>query len=232
MDEARRLAEENAEDGTLVWAREQTAGRGRRGRGWESPRGNLYLSLILRPQCTPQQAAELGFVAGLGLVDALGSVIPPMIEVHLKWPNDLLLNGRKASGLLMELSTTPDGQVDYLLLGLGCNVKSFPKETPFPATSIHFEGAPPSLTEIDLLEAFGRHFLAWVNRWLDEGFEPIRRAWLRHAWRLGEEIEVRSGDDVLTGTFDDIDETGSLVLGLTEGEKKKIAAGDVFFLGG
>jgi BirA family biotin operon repressor/biotin-[acetyl-CoA-carboxylase] ligase len=232
MEEARRLAAANAEDGTLVWAREQTAGKGRRGRGWESPRGNLYLTMILRPLCAPNEAAQLGFVAGLGLVDALGSVIPPLIEVHLKWPNDLLLNERKAGGLLLELVTTPDGVVDYVLLGLGFNVKSFPKETAFPATSIHFEGAPPSLSEVDLLEAFCRHFLTWVNRWLEEGFEPIRQTWLRHAWRLGEAIEVQVGEDTQSGIFVEIDPAGALVLRLSDGEQKRIAAGDVFFHGG
>jgi BirA family biotin operon repressor/biotin-[acetyl-CoA-carboxylase] ligase len=231
MDEARRLAQEGAEDGTLVWAREQTGGRGRRGRGWTSPRGNLYLTLILRPMCPADAAAQLGFVAGLGLVDALGSVVPPLIEVHLKWPNDLLLNDRKAAGLLLELATTPEGEVDFLLLGLGCNVKSFPEDTEFPATSIHFEGAQPSLCEVDVLDAFGRHFLTWVNRWLEDGFAPIRQAWLRHAWRLGEEIEVRADGEALKGTFKDVDDDGGLQLVLPDGEEKRISAGDVFFRG-
>ena len=229
MDEARRLAQEGAEDGTLVWAREQTGGRGRRGREWSSPRGNLYLTLILRPMCAPREAAQLGFVAGLGLVDALGSVIPPMIEVHLKWPNDVLLNDRKAAGLLLEMATTEAGEIDFLLLGLGCNVKTFPQETEFPATSIHFEGAPPSLCEVDVLEAFSRHFLTWVNRWLEDGFAQIRQTWLRHAWHLGEEIEVRVGEDELKGVFRDLDADGALLLTTPNGAETRVSAGDVFF---
>jgi BirA family biotin operon repressor/biotin-[acetyl-CoA-carboxylase] ligase len=172
-DEALRLAAAGAEDGTLVWAREQTAGRGRQGRGWSSPPGNLYLSMVLRPDCAPAEAAQLSFVAGLALGEAFGSIAPPMIEVTYKWPNDLLLNGRKAAGILLESHGNPDGTLDCLILGLGANLQHFPEDTSFPATSLRFEGA----TEVDvvaLLEAFGRSFLTWVNRWLDEGAPAAR----------------------------------------------------------
>lgn len=228
-EEAARLAREGAEDGTLVWAREQTAGRGRQGRSWSSPRGNLYLSLVLRPDCRPMEAAQLGFVAALAVGDAIGSVAPPMLEITYKWPNDVLLNGRKVSGILLESGTRPDGALDWLVLGLGLNVKSFPQDTEFPATSLHFEAAPPSLTEADVLEAFSRHFLTWVNRWLDDGFAPVRQSWLNHAHAKGEEIRVRLPRESLTGTFQDLDERGALVLALADGETRVISAGDVFF---
>ncbi len=227
-DEALRLAAEGAEDGTLVWAREQTGGRGRQGRVWSSPPGNLYFSLVLRPDCTPAEAAQLGFVAGLALGEAIGSVVPPLIEVTYKWPNDLLLNGRKAGGILLESRSAPDGTLDYLILGLGANLALFPEDTSFPATSLHFEGA----TEVDavmLLEAFARYFMSWVNRWLDEGFAPVRRAWLHHAHGLGEEIEVRLPRETLKGTFKDLDERGILVLDLADGTRREISAGDVYF---
>ena len=116
-DEARRLAEQGAEDGTLVWAREQTDARGRRGRSWSSPRGNLYFSLVLRPDCPPAEAAQLGFVAALGVGDAIGSVVPPLIEVRYKWPNDVLFNDRKGVGMLLESQMRPDGSLDWLEIG-------------------------------------------------------------------------------------------------------------------
>jgi len=227
-DEALRLASEGAEDGTLVWAREQTGGRGRQGRSWSSPPGNLYLSLVLRPDCAPAEAAQLGFVAGLALGEAIGSVGPPMIEVTYKWPNDLLFNGRKGAGFLLESRSNPDGTLECLILGLGANLRHFPEDTSFPATSLHFEGA----TEVEvvaLLEAFGRHFMSWVNRWLDDGFAPVRRSWLHHAHGLGEEIEVRLPRETLKGTFKDLDERGALVLELAGGETRLISAGDVYF---
>ena len=227
-DEALRLAAEGAEDGTLVWAREQTGGRGRQGRSWSSPPGNLYLSLVLRPDCVPAEAAQLGFVAGLALGEAIGSVAPPMIEVTYKWPNDLLLNGRKGAGILLESRSGPDGTLECLILGVGVNLKHFPEDTGFPATSLHFECA----TEVEvaaLLVAFSRHFMSWTNRWLEDGFAPVRRAWLHHAHGLGEEIEVRLPRETLKGTFKDLDARGVLVLELPDGAHREISAGDVYF---
>jgi BirA family biotin operon repressor/biotin-[acetyl-CoA-carboxylase] ligase len=227
-DEALRLAAEGAEDGTLVWAREQTGGRGRQGRSWVSPPGNLYISLVLRPDCAPAEAAQLGFVAGLAMGEALGSVVPPMIEVTYKWPNDLLLNGRKAAGILLESRSEPDGTLDCLILGLGVNLQHFPEDTSFPATSLRFEGAT-EVEAVALIEAFSRYFMNWVNRWLEDGFAPVRRVWLHHAHGLGEEIEVRLPRETLTGTFKDLDERGVLVLELPDGARREISAGDVHF---
>lgn len=227
--EAKRLAEEGAEDGTLVWAREQSKGRGRRGRGFVSPPGNLYLSLIVRPDSPPQEAAQLSFVTALAVGDAVGSVAPPMIEVHYKWPNDVLFNGRKACGILLESQLGAEGKLEWLVIGAGVNVRSYPGETSFPATSLHFEGGDKSITEVDVLESFARHFQAWVNRWLDDGFAPIRRAWLQHAYRLGEQIEVRLPNETLEGRFVDLDETGALVIEKPDGTTRLITAGDPYF---
>jgi BirA family biotin operon repressor/biotin-[acetyl-CoA-carboxylase] ligase len=228
-DEAKRLAQAGAEDGTLVWVREQLEGRGRQGRAWASPPGNLYLSLVLRPECTPAEAAQLGFVAALGLGGGVGSVTPPLIEVRYKWPNDVLFNGRKGAGILLESRMAPAGGLDWLILGLGVNVTSFPEDAAFPATSLRFEGAPEKLEEVDLLEAFARHFLTWINRWLEDGFAPIRETWLRHAHGLGEMIEVQLGKEVVSGRFGDLDQTGALLIELADGRVRSITAGDVFF---
>ena len=228
-DEARRLAEAGAEDGTLVWAREQTKGRGRQGRSFASPRGNLYVSLVLRPECTPAQAAQLSFVAALGVGDAVGSVAPPMVEVRYKWPNDVLFNDRKGSGILLESQVTPGGALDWLILGVGINLQSHPEDTAFPATNLRFEGAGAELEETAMLEAFARHFLTWANRWLEDGFGPIRRTWMSHAKGLNEAIEVRLPNETLAGTFRDLDRNGALILDLPDGTVRTIAAGDVHF---
>lgn len=228
-DEARRLAAEGAGNGTLVWAKEQSKGRGRQGRRFVSPPGNLYMSLIVRPEKPPREAAQLSFVTALALGDAVGSVAPPMIEVHYKWPNDVLFNGRKGSGILLETEIGPCGTLEWLVIGLGVNVRSFPLETSFPATSLHFEGGDSSVTEVGLLESFARHFQAWVSRWLDDGFAPLRRTWLQHAYRLGETVEIRLPHETLTGRFADLDETGALVVERPDGTTRLITAGDPYF---
>lgn len=228
-EEAKKLAAAGAEDGTLIWAREQTGGKGRQGRAWTSPRGNLYLSLILRPDCPAKQAAQLGFAAALALGDAIGSVAPPLIEVTYKWPNDVLANGRKVAGILLEAQSDNEGGVEWLVLGLGANVKSFPRDSDLAATSLHFEGCAASVTETDLLQAFARHFLSWVNLWLEEGFEPLRKAWMRHAEGKGEIVRARLPRETLEGRFLDLDSEGHLLLDTGEGSPRAIAVGDVFF---
>jgi BirA family transcriptional regulator, biotin operon repressor / biotin---[acetyl-CoA-carboxylase] ligase len=229
-EEAIRLAEAGAEDGTLVWAREQSKGRGRMGRSFTSPRGNLYLSLVLRPDCDIATAAQLSFVAALAIGDGIGSVAPAMLEITYKWPNDVLLNERKVSGILLETKSAPRGGIDWLVLGVGINVASFPEDTEFPATSLHFEGTPKSVSEVDLLQAFSRHLLTWINRWLEDGFAPVRKTWLSHAQGKGEIIQVRLPKETLSGTFVDIDEGGVLLLDVPGAGQRRIAAGDVFFL--
>lgn len=230
-DEAKRLAEEGAEDGTLVWVREQDKGRGRQGRTWSSPPGNLYFSLVLRPDCTLAQASQLAFVAALAVGDGVGSVAPPMVEIHYKWPNDVLFNGRKGAGILLESKMAPEGGLEWLVLGVGVNVKSHPEDTEFPATSLCYESAEPGLSEVDLLQAISRHFLAWVDRWLAEGFAPIRQAWLRHGHGLGESLRVRLPGETLHGIFRDLGEGGALMLEMPDGAIRSIAAGDVYFDG-
>lgn len=227
--EARRLAvlgEEETPDGTLVWAKQQTAGRGRRGRQWSSPPGNLYCSLVLRPGVAVDRAAEFGFIAALAVFDTLGSVGEAGHIVHCKWPNDILLNEHKVAGILLETETGGNGPPDWVILGIGLNVGIFPGDTEFPATSLRAEGF--SATEIDCLDFFCRHFLKWTNTWREEGFAPIRKHWLWRCHGLGEDIEVRLEGETLSGVFSGLGEDGALLLKTGDGERR-ITAGDVFF---
>ncbi len=228
-DEARRLAEAGAAEGTLVWARTQTKGRGRRGRGWAGLPGNLYFSIVLRPERPPAEAAQLGFLAALAMGDAVGSVAPPLIEIQYKWPNDLLFNGHKGAGILLEARSGAGAVLDWLVLGIGVNVAAHPRDTDFPATDLRFEGSGGEVTPEALLEAFARHFMAWSDRWLEEGFAPVRQAWLKHARGLGEAIRVNLPDETLEGRFKELDPSGALLLELADGATRTIAAGDVYF---
>lgn len=225
-DEAKSLARAGAPDGTVVWADRQTAGRGRRGRAWLSPPGNLYLSLLLRPGGTPARAAQLGFVAALGLGDAVAALTGPELRLSYKWPNDLLAGGRKVAGILLESETGANEATDFVVIGVGTNLASAPEAVEFPATSLAAEGFPGVTAEL-LLAAFVRHFDRWLRPWRALGFAPVREAWLARAGGLGEPVRVRLERVTLFGRFLDLDDDGALILDMKEG-RRRIAAGEVF----
>lgn len=218
-------ARAGAAEGTLVWAREQTKGRGRRGRGWSSPPGNLYFSLLLRPRVPPGEAAQIGFVAALALAEALESLLPPGRAPRCKWPNDVLIDGAKVSGILPEAEAA-GGIVEAVVLGMGVNVASFPPGLPYKATSLSAAGATTDVEGV--LEAVAPRLLAWYQRWRTEGFLPVRHRWLDFAVGLGKPIEVRLEREVLRGRFATLDASGALDLELADGRRRLITAGDVF----
>ena len=226
-DEARRLALAAAEEGTLVWAHEQTAGRGRRGRAWASPPGNLYASLILRPRCPLDQAAQLGFVAALAVGDTLSSISKNRLDgLSYKWPNDVLLRGRKIAGILLESELAEGELPEFVILGVGINLASSPRDTEFPTTSMAEEDLG-TFSPGAALEGFASHFQAWAGRWREEGFAPIRTAWRARAAALGEPIQVRLEPAILQGRFLDIDRHGALLLE-NAGKPRRISAGEIF----
>lgn len=227
-EEAKRLAAAGAASGTLVWAGEQLAGRGRRGRGWISPPGNLYLSLLLRPACDPARACQLNFVAAVALAEAVSCQFASGTPVTLKWPNDVLVRGAKVSGILIEAAAALDRSIDWLVIGVGVNVASHPPDTPYPATHLRREGVD-GVTVAALLEAFAGRFQPWYESWGRQGFGPVRAHWLTHARGLGEPIEVRLERETLRGRFSDLDETGALMLDMPDGVCRQITTGDLFF---
>ena len=226
-DQAKRLARAAAEEGTLVWGIEQTAGRGRRGHTWASPPGNLYASLILRPRCPIDKAAQLGFVAALAVGDTLGSTSERRLDgLSYKWPNDVLLRGRKIAGILLESELGEGEAPEFVIVGVGINLVASPRDVAFPATSIAEEDLG-TISPGAALEGFACHFQAWAERWREEGFAPIRSAWRAHATALGEPIRVRLERATLHGRFIDIDHHGALLLE-SAGELRRVAAGEVF----
>jgi BirA family biotin operon repressor/biotin-[acetyl-CoA-carboxylase] ligase len=231
-EEARRrlIAGEAVPEGTLIWAAEQTAGRGRRGRSWTSPRGNLYMSLVLRPGCAPGVAAQLGFAAAVALAEALADVLPGQGRVRLKWPNDVLVDGAKVSGILLEAVATGEGGAAAVVLGVGVNLQSCPQDGLYKTISLAEAGS--TIREpAELLERFAGRLLSWYELWRHDGFAPLREAWLGRAVGLGQAIEVRLDRETLSGRFEALDESGALALALPEGGHRLVAAGDVFFPG-
>ena len=225
-DEAKRLARAGAEEGTVVWALEQNAGRGRRGRVWASPRGNLYASVIVRPDCPVNRAAQLGFVAALAVGDALGAIFGGAAGLSYKWPNDVLLHGHKIAGILLESELGQGAVPAFVVVGVGINLASSPGDAEFPATSIAEQGLG-HVSPAEALAGFTHHFQAWVERWRTDGFAPVRTAWRANAVSLGEAIRVQLDAATLHGRFIDIDQEGALLLE-SAGEFRHISAGDVF----
>ena len=224
------LAGEGAFHGEAVVAEHQTQGRGRRGRTWISPpEQNIYLSVILRPDLEASRAPELTFVAGVAIAESLRTAFN--LPVDLKWPNDLLVHGLKLAGILTELGTKKD-RIDYVVLGLGLNVnmetEDFPEEIASTATSLRIE-LGQSLDRPLLCAAILSSLEAWYDRWLEEGFEPVREMWQTLSATLQRPVRVLLGEDVqgFDGIAEGIDARGSLLVRRANGVLERVVAGEV-----
>ncbi len=213
-DEAARLADAGAPEGTVVWSREQTGGRGRRGRHWASPVGNLYTSTILRPDCPAARAAELGFAAALAVAD----IVPAGREVRVKWPNDVLVDGGKIAGILLESAIGQTGQVQHVVAGIGVNV-GFAPQLP----EMRYPGSALGGSVEAALEKLTAALAARLAEWRREGFETVRAAWLAKAGPLGAEVDVKLGEGLVRGRFAGLDREGALLLDTATGPRKIVS---------
>ena len=213
---------------TWIVARRQTAARGRRGRAWVNPEGNFAATYVFRPGGNAAAAALRSFMAASALYEVLALQVERE-RLSLKWPNDVLLNGGKVAGILLETTGSGSG-VDWLSIGIGVNLVHVPegvRDAAFPPVSLAGEGGRP----VDLDEFLSNLASAYATEeriFEALGFGPIREKWLRHAARLGEVITARTGREEITGTFETIDEAGQLVLATPKG-RVTIPAADVYF---
>jgi len=224
------LERARAGDPGNLWllADRQTAGRGRRGRVWVSEAGNLYASALLIDPCIPAHLAELPFVAVVAVRRAVAARLARGGErVRIKWPNDLLVDGAKVAGILLESTRLGDGRT-AVAVGIGINCAHAPSGTETAATSLRAGGCGVRPEELfdDLAAAFCDSLALWER---GDGFGEIRAEWLAHAGGLGAAIRVRLVDGEESGLFEAIDLGGRLVLRLGDGTTRAISAGDVFF---
>jgi BirA family biotin operon repressor/biotin-[acetyl-CoA-carboxylase] ligase len=219
--EALRRAAEGAPNGTVIWAHEQTAGRGRQGRTWQSLAGNLTVSFLLRPAVAPARLPELSLLAGIALCDALAGLLPRGADLALKWPNDVLLGGAKLAGILLE--SAGDGAV---AVGIGVNVATSPADEAlaYPATRLIDQA--PATTVAGLLQVLAASLDAWLASWQASGFEPVRAAWRARGPKQGDAVRLRVGSDTMVGHYQGLADDGSLLLDTPAG-LRRIMAGDV-----
>lgn len=216
---------------TWIIAGAQTAGRGRRARPWASPLGNFYGTLVLKPVEPPETVALRSFAAALALRDACVALTGLPQSFALKWPNDVLLNGGKLAGILLESAAL--GQVNPVLcIGIGVNLIAAPDAsmvepgaTP-PVSLLAETGA--RVTPERFLDALAPAYARWEATFTAHGFAPLRAEWLAHAARLGEVIKARTGQETREGVFETIDEQGNLILRMAQG-RVAIPAAEVFF---
>lgn len=218
MDAVHVQALNGAAEGLVVSAVEQTKGRGRRGNEWIAPPGNLYCSILLRPQTDLKDIGQYSFIASVALGETVKKHLKDSVKFNNKWPNDCLIDGRKFAGILLE------GGAGYLVIGMGVNIVSAPEDK-------------ATLNDNFNVSATAGGFLGQYLESLDQlldlhkkaGFKPIRELWLEDAKGLKEEITVRLPNETLEGIFNGLDENGGLLLGLANGMEKVIHSGEVFF---
>lgn len=221
-DDILRMAREGAAEGSWLRAETQSDGKGRGGREWVSPRGNLYTTALVRLLPGDPHPASLALVSAIALHETASAYARSTL-LMLKWPNDLLHQGAKLAGILLERES------DAVAVGIGVNLAHHPDLPDRPATSIAMLGAgapEPGMFLHDLAASFAR----WLGRWRSEGIGVIRNEWLSRAHPIGTALSVHLPEHVLEGLFEGLDETGSLRLRLAGGEVRVVHAGDVFLI--
>jgi BirA family biotin operon repressor/biotin-[acetyl-CoA-carboxylase] ligase len=204
----------------LVTAKQQTAGQGRLGRAWISTPGNFYGSLVWHTAVPPARYGEYSFVAAVSLLSTIKKFTPE--KLTLKWPNDVLLAGRKCAGILIE------SHDENLIIGIGVNLRHAPPDDAVrtPATALWPEKIPNPKADLEFTNLLIKGFSYWHEQYERDGFEIIRTEWLRHAHHLGQQITVNTPAETITGIFDGIDQQGNLLL--TQGDQtRKITTADV-----
>jgi BirA family biotin operon repressor/biotin-[acetyl-CoA-carboxylase] ligase len=227
--EARRRAEAGAAGPVWITAAVQTAGRGRRGRAWSTERGNLAATLLMTTDLAPAEAAQVSFVAALAACDLADACLGEG-AARLKWPNDVMVHGRKAVGILVESGARPDGRL-WLAVGIGVNLAHAPTNLERPATAFADHMAAPPPAPGDALEVLATAFERWRSLWAVQGFAPIAAGWTARAQGLGARCEARLPAQTLTGVAEGLDLDGALRLRLDDGSLERVTAGDVFFGG-
>ncbi|NIP67208.1 biotin--[acetyl-CoA-carboxylase] ligase [Candidatus Bathyarchaeota archaeon] len=226
-DLAKELAEKGSKEGTVVLSETQSQGRGRHGRRWESPAGGVWLSIILRPKIEPQEASKLTLTAGVAVARVLRETFD--LKAEIKWPNDLLIHGRKVCGILTETSTTGEA-LDFVVVGLGVNsnvdLDSLPDTLRGSVTSLK-EELKGEINQQEFLRALLEKLEQYYKLFIQMEFDSILEEWRRLATLLGRYVEITSLDEKIKGQVVDVDQNGALMIRLPDGSLKRFVSGEV-----
>ncbi len=232
-DEAFRLGLAGVPEGTVLIANSQSAGKGRMQRVWHSPAGsNIYTSIILRPEITPARTPQISILAGVAIAEVLESYCPDRIK--LKWPNDVLIDGKKVCGILSQVKTVASA-VDFIVLGIGINVNisynEFLKEICNLATSLAIETGR-EISRQELIIRLYENLAKWYKQLLQNGFNPIKERWLSLSPMIGEMVQVKFQEEAVSGKAIGLDDDGSLILLTADNKEIKVSAGDTTIIKG
>ena len=237
---AKQLACDGVDHLTVVWAHQQFSGRGRYGRQWISPVGNVFWSMILRPSADWPSLSGLSHVAALAVHATITSLVSQRAQVQIKWPNDVLVNGKKIAGILLEAklpaenmsSLTPESSLSgWVVVGVGINVMHFPNDVNYPATSLHAEGVIDTDRD-QVIAALTCFFVKKLASYVEKGPSYLNEQLLPLMAGLGDKINVRvsdNADDDVVGIYSGLDGQGQLIVTKENGEQQTISTGDVFF---
>lgn len=225
-DTAKELLRQGALEGTVVWAKRQTAGRGRRGRPWISEPGNLYCSLILRPKCSLMQASQLSFVIAVAVGQTMLQHLSTPDILSYKWPNDILLNHEKVSGILIETESTKSDQVEACIIGIGINLNSVPDHPSYSVTALNLHTVNKVILD-NLLATLLENIKLYYQDWMLNGFSSIREKWLQRAYKLGQPITISIAKEKLSGRFIGLSQEGALMFEKLNGTISQIMSAEV-----
>lgn len=225
---AKKIANEGCEDGMIVVAEEQGAGKGRLSRGWISPHAKgIWFSVVLKPPFLPEEAPKCTLMSAVAVVKAINKI--PGVKAAIKWPNDILLLGKKLVGILTEMSAE-FGHINYVVIGIGINTNATPEDYPEevrPLAVSVADAATAPFTRVELLADILKNMEELYEKVLVEGFKPVLEEWKQYSCTLGQEVKVIAPDKTYLGTAIDIDDEGLLMVRKEDGVVEKVVAGDV-----
>ena len=212
--------------GYVVQALQQTAGKGRHDRQWQQGEGNLYFSFLIREKIDLNKIGQISLLSGLSLAKTVAYFCPMKVKPLLKWPNDVLIKRKKCAGILIETSPQTNNLItDYIIIGIGVNIKSAPLETSSKINDYSYQDVPPK----EFMQYYLNIFSTYMDRWSYCGFEEIHEDWCKYSFRKNDRLTIKQGERHISGKFESVDKEGNLFIICDQSkERKVITSGDIF----